>query len=178
MSPFRSRDKANPGIPLFYEQDFRNERDGRSFLSSDVHGAFPFYQTWEAVSSFHIFVICTFLHVLRTHWGSFRDCDGNLVSFLVCSRIDCYIALIHWSVCLPTEYFCVNLLSFDNLLHYKKRCVICAHLVKSYTVKLRLKIYFVSYPTRTGGTTTTTTTTTTHTHTHIYIYIYIYVVYC
>ena len=49
-------------------------------LSSNTYVASPFYQTWEAVSGFHFFVIWTFLHVPQTHCDSFIAWDGILFS--------------------------------------------------------------------------------------------------
>ena len=48
--------------------------------------------------------------------------DGNLVSLVSC-RIRCYIVINNLSV-LPTKYSVLGYSLLENLMHYKKHCVI------------------------------------------------------
>ena len=55
VSLFWLRDKANPGINLFYEQDFRSGIR-RLIYSIDAQSSSQFYQTWETISGFYPFL--------------------------------------------------------------------------------------------------------------------------
>ena len=76
------------GIHLFYKQDITSDRRGHSLFIIDAHGSSSFYQSCEAVSSFHLFAVWAFLHVTRTHCDSFIAWGGNLVSLLECWRVE------------------------------------------------------------------------------------------
>ena len=74
--------QSEPGNSHLLRTRLQMDRPGRLLLSSDVHGPSLFYQTREVVSGFHLFVVGTFLHVPRTHCGSFIAWNGNVVPSL------------------------------------------------------------------------------------------------
>ena len=78
MSTFWPRDKANGKSSSFTNRN--SEVADVLVCLVSLH----FYQTREAVSSFHLFLVCTFLLIHRTHCDSLLAWDGNLVSLLVC----------------------------------------------------------------------------------------------
>ena len=114
-SPSCSRNKANSGIPLFYEQDFKSSRRSRPLLISDAYDTSPFTrpEKWFRPFCSRNFSSC-FSNALRL----FHSLGQELDSLLVCRRIKCYIVIIHLSVCLPTEYSVLVYSLLYNLMHY------------------------------------------------------------
>ena len=89
-----------------------------SFLSSDAHGATPFYRTSKWFPSIYCMDFSTcFSNVLWLFYGLGRE----LCTLLVCCIIRCYIDL---SVLFLTKYSLLGYSLLGNLMHNKKRCVI------------------------------------------------------
>ena len=124
-SPFWSRDKVNPVIPLFFTNRTSQLADivVKSSAASHIVTRL-FFPDLRSSKWFPPLCYIDFSSRSSKALWLFYSLGRELSSLLICCWIKCYIVSIHESILLPIEYSVLGYSLLDNLIHYEKRCVI------------------------------------------------------